>query len=75
MLACLTDECHFLAFFAPQWGNLSRVNQAAFIVLLVALVLVDQAAPVSPVFPPARRTVWLGTELILCFLVVYAHGV
>jgi signal transduction histidine kinase len=41
---------------------------------VVALVLVDQAAPVSSAFPLGRRVVWLGTELILCFLVVHAHG-
>jgi hypothetical protein len=35
---------------------------------------VDQAAPVSSAFPLGRRVVWLGTELILCFLVVHAHG-
>ncbi len=53
----------------PQQGE-----PGAFTVLLVALVLVDQLAPVSPVFPLSHRVGWLGTELILCFLVVYAHG-
>jgi hypothetical protein len=63
-----------LAFFSPQWDNLSRVNQGAFTVLLVVLVLVDQLAPVSPGSPLLRRIVWLGAELLLCFSIVYAHG-
>jgi signal transduction histidine kinase len=63
-----------LAFFAPQWDDLSRVNQGAVTVLLVALVLVDQLSPISSGSPLGRRIVWLGTELALCFLVVYTHG-
>ena len=63
-----------LAFFAPQWEDLGRVDQGVFTALLVALVLVDQIVPVGPDSTLVRRTAWLGAELVLCFLIVYAHG-
>ncbi|MBA2447814.1 MAG: hypothetical protein H0V51_07300, partial [Chloroflexi bacterium] len=62
-----------LGIFSPPRGGLSLDYVATFTALLIALVLVDQTAPREP-SPPWRRLLWLGAELVLCWLVVRVHG-
>ncbi|MBA2451068.1 MAG: sensor histidine kinase [Chloroflexi bacterium] len=62
-----------LGIFSPPREGLSLDYVATFTALLIALVLVDQTAPREP-SPPWRRLLWLGAELVLCWLVVRVHG-
>src|SRR5215208_6092544 len=60
-------------FSPPPRGGLSPEYVATFTGFLVALVAVDQTAPRDP-SSPWRRLLWLGAELVLCWLVVRVHG-
>lgn len=62
-----------LGVFSPPRGGLSWEYLAQLTALLLGLVLVDQTAPRDGA-PAWRGLLWLGAELVLCWLVVHLHG-
>lgn len=62
-----------LGIVTPPREGISLEYVAAFSALLLALVIVDQAAPARGA-PTWRRVAWLVGELALCFAIVRVHG-
>lgn len=62
-----------LGIVTPPREGISLEYVAAFSALLLALVIVDQAAPARDA-PTWRRVAWLVGELALCFAIVRVHG-
>lgn len=62
-----------LGVFPPPRGGLTPTYLATYTGLLLALILVDQTAPRRG-DPLWRKLLWLGAELLLCFLVVLTQG-
>jgi signal transduction histidine kinase len=62
-----------LGIFSPPREGLTPEYLASFSALLVGLAAIDQSAPRADA-PLWRRLLWLGAEVLVCWLVVRVHG-
>lgn len=63
----------FLGVFSDRPGALEPAFLLPYTSLLLGLAAIDQTAPGREA-PPWRRLLWLGGEILLCFLIVQVQG-